>query len=224
MSYAEVRIWDIVRGFGKYMGKVTTDMSISLDGFVTGPNDHVDCPLGEGGEQLHQWIYDLESWRSRHGLPEGKLNVNAEVVEETFRNTGAVIMGRRMFEHGIRFWGDNPPFHVPVFVLTHTPREPLVKDGGTTFTFVTDGVQSALRQAMVAAAGQDVSIAGGANIVQQYLSAGLLDEIQIHLIPVLLDGGRRLFEHINTEHLTLENIRVIESPEVTHLKYRVVRE
>jgi len=205
------------------MGKVTSDMSMSLDGFITGPNDGVALPLGEGGERLHEWIYGLASWRERHGLAGGEANPEAEVVDESFRNVRAVVMGRRMFDAGEGPWGDNPPFRMPVFVLTHEARERIAKEGGTTFTFVTEGIESALRQARAAAGDRDVSVAGGANTVQQYLEAGLLDEIQIHLVPVLLGEGRRLFEHMGTEQIEMERTRVVESPDVTHLRFRVVK-
>jgi len=205
------------------VGKVVSDMSMSLDGFITGPDDSVDSPLGQGGERLHEWIYDLASWRERHGMAGGKSDTDSEVIEEAFKNTGSVLMGRRMFDVGERPWGDNPPFHMPVFVLTHHAREELSKKGGTTFTFVTGGIESALKQARGAAGDKDVSVAGGANIIQQCLSAGLLDEIQIHLVPILLGGGRRLFDHVGTADVELERTRVIESPGVTHLRFRVVK-
>jgi dihydrofolate reductase len=208
---------------GDAVGKVTVDMSMSLDGFIAGPNDSVERPLGEGGERLHEWIYDLASWRERHGLEGGKIDTDAEVLDESFKNTGAVVVGRRMFDVA-NGWGDNPPFHMPVLVITHEAREKLVKEGGTTFTFVTDGIQSALEQAKAAAGDKDVSVGGGANIIQQYLSAGLLDEIQIHLVPVLLGDGVRLFHHIGAEQIELETTRVIESPGVTHMKFRIVKE
>jgi dihydrofolate reductase len=194
------------------MSKVTSDMSMSLDGFIAGPNDSVERPLGDGGDRLHQWVYGLESWRKLHGLAGGTTNRDAEVLDESFKNTGTVVMGRRMFNFGERYWGDNPPFHMPVF-----------KEGGTTFTFATDGIESALRQAKAAAGDKDVSVAGGANIVQQFIEAGLLDQLQIHLVPVLLGDGRRLFDHIGTEQIELESTRVIESPGVTHLRFRVVK-
>jgi dihydrofolate reductase len=205
------------------MGKVTVDISMSLDGFIAGPNDSVERPLGEGGERLHEWIYDLASWRERHGLEGGKTDTDAEVLDESFKSTGAAVVGRRMFDVA-NGWGDNPPFHMPVFVITHEAREKLVKEAGTTFTFVTDGIQSALEQAKAAAGDKDVSVAGGANIIQQYLSAGLLDEIQIHLVPVLLGDGVRLFDHLGTEQIELETTRVIESSGVTHLRFHVVKE
>jgi len=200
------------------MAEVTADISMSLDGFIAGPNDDLESPLGEGGERLHQWVFELASWRSRHGLAGGKTNRDAEVLDEAFRNVGAFVMGRRMFNHGEKPWGDNPPFHMPVFVVTHKPKRMLTKEGGTTFTFVTNGIEGALEQARAAAGSKDVSVAGGANIVQQFLKARLLDEIQIHLVPLLLGGGRRLFEHLSETELV--PTRVIESPSVTHLKYR----
>jgi len=199
------------------MARVVSDLSMSLDGFITGPN------LGEGEERLHEWVYGLESWRERHGLTGGQTGRDAEVLEESFRTTGAVLMGKRMFDVGEGPWGDDPPFHMPVFILTHEARETVTKEGGTTFTFVTDGIENAHRQAKAAAGDKDISVAGGANIVQQYLKAGLLDEMQIHLIPVLLGEGVRLFEHLGIEQIELESTRVIESPGVTHLKFRVVK-
>ena len=202
------------------MGKVSADMSMSLDGFITGPNDEVESSLGEGIERLHQWLYGLASWRERHGLDGGTTGMDAEILDEAFRNTGAIVMGRRLFEAGEGPWGDNPPFHMPVFVVTHHARKSLVKEGGTTFSFVTDGLESALQQAKAAAGGKDISVAGGANVIQQLLRAGLLDEIQIHLVPVLLGGGTRLFEHTGTEPIELEHTRVIESAGVTHLRFR----
>ena len=205
------------------MGKVTVDMSMSLDGFIAGPNDSVENPLGDGGERLHEWVYELASWRERHGIAGGRTDTDAEILDEAFENTGAVVIGKRMFDVA-NGWGDNPPFHMPAFVITHDAREKLVKKGGTTFTFVTDGVESALDQARAAAGDKDVSVAGGANVIQQYLSAGLLDEIQIHLVPVLLGEGVRLFDQLGAEQIELKRIRVIESPSVTHLRFRVVKE
>jgi dihydrofolate reductase len=196
------------------MATVTADMSVSLDGFIAGPNDSV--------ERLHEWLYDLASFRQRHGKQGGRSNRDSEVLDEAFETAGAIVLGRRMFDLA-QGWGDNPPFHMPVFVLTHNARETETKDGGTTFRFVTDGIESALEQARAAAGDQDISVAGGANTVQQYLKAGLLDEIQIHLVPVLLGEGVRLFDHLGTEQTELERTRVIESPDVTHLRFRVVK-
>lgn len=199
------------------MASVTVDISMSLDGFISGPNGDLDV------ERLHEWLYDLASWREPHGLAGGKTGSDSEILDEAFRNTGAVVMGRRMFDVAEGPWGDEPPFHMPVFVVTHRAREKLVKQGGTTFTFVTDGIESALQQAKAAAGDKDVSVAGGANIIQQYLRAGLLDQIQIHLVSVLLGAGRRLFDHLGPEYIALESTRVIASTGVTHLRFRVVK-
>lgn len=196
---------------------------MSLDGYIAGPNDSPENGLGDGGERLHQWLYDLSSWRERHGLEGGEANRDAEILDEAFKTVGAIVMGRRMFDIAEQAWGDNPPFHLPVFVVTHRPRESAVKEGGTTFIFVTDGVQSALEQAKAAAQGGDISLAGGANIIQQFVKAGLLDEIQIHLVPVLLGDGRRLFDHLSAGQIELETIRVVTSPVVTHLRFRIVK-
>ena len=214
------------------MGKVHVDISISLDGFVAGPNQTLEEPLGKGGEQLHEWVIALKSWRERHGLSGGETGPDSEVVEESVRDTGATVMGRRMFSGGRGpweddsnadgWWGDDPPFRHPVFILTHHAREPVTKQGGTTFTFVTDGIESAFEQARAAAGDKDVAIAGGANAIQQFLTAGLVDELQIHIAPVLLGDGVRLFDQAPA-NLELETTRVIDSPRVTHLKYRVVK-
>ena len=203
------------------MGKVVFEISMSLAGFIAGPNDRPGLGLGEGGERLHQWAYELASWRERHGLAGGQTNRDAELLDEALRNTGASIVGRRMFDNAGE-WGDNPPFDMPVFVLTHQAREPLVK-GGTTFTFVTDGIESALAQARAAVGAKNVAIGGGANVAQQYLRAGLLDEIEIHLVPILLGGGIRLFDRLGDAQIELERMRVIDSPAVTHLRFRVVK-
>ena len=203
------------------MGRVVFDITTSLDGFIAGPNDGPEHPLGEGGEKLHEWVYGLVSWREPHGLEGGETGRDSEVLDEAMRNVGAIVLGKRMFDLA-KGWGDNPPFHAPVFVLTHEARDPLAKEGGTTFTFVTDGIESALEQARAAAGDKDVAIAGGANTIQQFLRAGLIDELQIHVAPLLLGGGVRLFEDAPAD-LKLETTRVLESPHVTHLKFRVVK-
>jgi dihydrofolate reductase len=214
------------------MGKVYVEISMSLDGFVAGPNRTLEQPLGAGGERLHEWVVALKSWRERHGLSGGETGPDSELVEESLRNTGATVMGRRMFSGGQGaweddpnadgWWGDDPPFGHPVFVLTHQPREPVTKQGGTTFTFVTDGIESALEQARAAAGDKDVVVAGGANAIQQFLTAGLVDELQIHVAPVLLGDGVRLFDQAPA-NLELETKRVVDSPRVTHLQYRVLK-
>ena len=212
--------------------KVYAEITTSLDGFVAGPNPNLEQPLGAGGEKLHEWGFELKSFRERHGLAGGEDTPDSKLAEEAFRNTGATMMGRRMFSGGEgpweddpnadAWWGDDPPFHHPVFVLTHHPREPVTKQGGTTFTFVTDGIESALEQARVAAGGKDVAIAGGANAIQQFLNAELVDELQIHLAPMLLGDGVRLFDHASAD-LELEITKVVESPRVTHLTFRVLK-
>ena len=214
------------------MSKLVLDISVSLDGYVAGPNQTLEEPLGRGGEQLHEWAFALAAWREAHGKSGGETNVDSDVVEEHLQAIGATIMGRRMFSGGSgpweddpkadAWWGDDPPFHHPVFVLTHHERAPLEKQGGTTFTFVTDGIETALAHAQDAAGGADVVIGGGAHVAQQYLRAGLVDEVQLHVAPVLLGAGTRLFEAGPEGEVEL--LRVVESPSgVTHLKYRVAR-
>ena len=206
------------------MGNVIVDMGMSLGGFIAGPNAGPHNPLGDGGPRIHQWLYAVESWRERQSLTGGQINQDDEVVKEANARIGAFVMGRRMFDEGEVGWPDPPPFRAPVFVLTNHAREPWVRRGGTTFTFVTEGIESALEQARAAAGDKDVRIAGGANTVQQFIKAGLLNELQIHLAPVLLGNGVRLFDHIDPRHIELEKTRVIDSPKVTHLRYRVVKE
>lgn len=204
------------------MGTVGVDITMTLDGYIAGPNDGPELPLGAGGEQIHDWIFELRAWREPHGLEGGETNQNSEIVEESLANRGAVIVGRRMFDNADG-WGEEPPFHVPVFVLTHRAHEPEAKQGGTTFTFVTDGVESAMEQAKAAAGDKNILVAGGASTVQQFLKAGLVDEIQIHVTPLLLGGGVKLLDNLTSEDVRLESTRVVESPAVTHLRYRVVR-
>lgn len=204
---------------------------MSLDGFIAGPSQSEENPLGEGGMQLHEWAFALAAWRRRHGREGGEVNASTDVVEESLQNVGATLMGRNMFggegpwgdDPWEGWWGDDPPFHTPVFILTHHPRPPVKKEGGTTFTFVTDGIDSALEQARKAAGSKDVALGGGANVAQQYLQAGLIDEMQIHLVPVLLGDGARLFENIAASEIGLECTRAIHAPGVTHLTYRLRR-
>jgi dihydrofolate reductase len=211
------------------MSKLKLNMTMSLDGFVAGPNQSENDPLGIGGMQLHQWLLPLKAFRETHGGEEGgEVNASTPIAEEILGNVGATIMGRNMFGGGPGpwgddpwrgYWGDNPPYHHPVFVLTRHPREPLEMEGGTTFHFVTDGIDSALEQARTAAGEQDVSIGGGANVVQQYLAAGLLDEMVISVVPVLLGGGARLFDNLGDAAPKLEQVQAIEAPGVTHIRY-----
>ena len=211
------------------MSSVTCQISISLDGFAAGPDQSTENPLGVGGERLHEWAVATDAWRKQHGSEGGVHNADSEVAEEVMQGIGAFIMGRKMFGGGggswdetwTGWWGDDPPFHVPVFVLTHHPREPLEMQGGTTFNFVTDGIESALEQARAAAGDRDVAIAGGASAVQQYLAAGLLDELHLHIVPILLGSGERLLEGVGDP--SLEPVEVVASPAATHVKYRVVR-
>jgi len=207
-----------------------SQLSISLDGFAAGPNPSEGEPLGKGGEQLHEWVFDLAAWREPHGMEGGEVNASSAVVERNLTGVGASIMGRKMFGGGPGpwdeepwegWWGDEPPFHHPVFVLTHHPREPLEKEGGTTFHFVTDGIEAALARATEAAAGEDVAIGGGASVIQQYLAAGLLDELQLSVVPVLFGSGTRLFPDRDGQSLSLEQTGVVEAPGVVHLRYRV---
>ena len=211
------------------MTRVRCDISVSLDGFVAGPDPTPEEPLGRGGERLHDWVVATASWRTAHGREGGERNPDSEVADAAQQGVGAHIMGRQMFGGGegpwdeswTGWWGDEPPFRVPVFVLTHHRRETVTKRGGTSFTFVTDGIDAALDQARAAAGDEDVAIAGGALTVQQYLAAGHLDELHLHVVPTLLGSGRRLLEDAGDP--TLEPVEVVASPGVTHVKYRVVR-
>jgi dihydrofolate reductase len=197
----------------KNMGTVILEMGISLDGFIAGPKDDSNPERELAGlDILHDWRFA------------GKSSTETEAYElEKFKPMGAGIVGRRMLDLGIGPWGENPTFHMPVFVLTHEPRKPITKDGGTTYYFVTAGIESALRQAEEAADGKDIMVLGGADAAQQYLKAGLLDEIHLHLVPVLLGEGIRLFENIGTEQIKLEQISLTEDPGVTHFRFRVVK-
>ena len=213
------------------MSKVRAEISVSLDGYVAGPNQTMEQPLGQGGEQLHDWLVALKAWRQQHGMEGGEENASSPVIDETTANIGAEIMGRGKFGPPGRgpwgddrwqgWWGTDPPFHMPVFVLTHHERQPLTLSD-TTFTFVTDGIHSALDQARAAAGEQDVFIGGGANAINQYLAAGFVNELSLHVVPLILGGGARLFEGVGPD-VKLELLRVVEAPGVTHLKYRVVR-
>ncbi|MDP9219318.1 MAG: dihydrofolate reductase family protein [Actinomycetota bacterium] len=201
------------------MSTVTCHIAMSLDGYVSGRGQSRDAPFGDAGTRLHEWLFEI-------GEP-GRES-DAAVIEEVGQGVGAQIMGRKMFGGGdgswdetwTGWWGEDPPYHVPVFVLSHHERAPLPMEGGTTFTFVTDGIESALAQARAAAGDQDVAVAGGASTVNQYLAAGLVDELYVHLVPLVLGGGERLL--VDVGDLALEQVKVVPSPTVTHIKYRVI--
>ena len=211
------------------MSKLRFRISMSLNGFVAGPNQSVDNPLGVGGLRLHEWVFPLAAWRALHGLEGGEVNESTPIIEESLANVGATVMGRNMFgghpgpwngsTPWAGWWGTNPPFHHSVFVVTHHPREPLELDGGTTFTFVTDGIEAALEQARRAAGGKDVSLGGGANVARQYLLAGLVDEMEISLVPTLLGSGERLLDGVDSPVRGLELVRTVSAPGVTHLRF-----
>lgn len=211
------------------MSRLRFRISMSIDGFVAGPDQSVDNPLGVGGMRLHQWAFELAAWRAMHGLPGGSVNESTRIVEELFDNVGATVMGRNMFgghpgpwnpdRPWNGWWGSNPPYHHPVFVLTHFARKPLVLEGNNTFTFVTDGIEPALEQARRAAGGKDVSLGGGASAARQYLAAGLVDEMEISLVPILLGSGERLFDGLGDDLHGLALARTIVAPGVTHFKF-----
>ena len=211
------------------MSRLRFRISMSLDGFVAGPDQSVQNPLGIGGEQLHEWAFSAHAWLTAHGKEGGEDNESSRVIEEQMANIGATIMGRNMFgghpgpwkpdQPWTGWWGKNPPFHHPVFVLTHHPRERLVLEGGNSFTFVTDGIESALAQARRVAGDKDISLAGGARAGQQYLAAGLVDEMELSIVPVLLGAGERLFDGVGNDLHGMELVRTVAAPRVTHLKF-----
>jgi dihydrofolate reductase len=210
---------------------IVSSFGLSIDGFGAGPEQSLDNPLGVGGPGLMEWAFTTRTFQQMHGGSGGSTGVDEDFAARGFANVGAWILGRNMFgpvrgpwpdDEWKGWWGANPPYHVPVFVLTHHPREPVPMEGGTTFHFVTDGNESALEQAREAAGDGDVQIAGGANVVQQYLTAGVVDEFQVHVAPVFLGGGVRLFNGLGHDQIKLEVVRAVESPLVTHLKYRVL--
>ena len=213
------------------MSKTLIRITMSLDGYVAGPNQSMKDPLGVGGEALHEWALELAAWKEQHGKKGGVINASSAIMQEMFENVGAVIMGRNMFGGGPGpwksdwkgWWGENPPYHMPVFVLTHNARDPLPMQGGTTFHFVTDGIESALNQAKRAAAAKDVLIMGGAKTINQFLAAGLVDEVNISMVQLLLGRGERLLDNLGDSPPRLEQIRVVEAPGVVHVRYRVAR-
>lgn len=202
---------------------VFVDVGVSLDGYLAGPNRGPRNPLGDDGTRIHQWLFETATFREHLGLPAGGgTSPDDAIVKAIFSRAGAYVMGRHMFEEGEVGWPENAPFHAPVFVLTHTPREPWPRPGGTTFHFVTDGIASAFEQAQAAAAGRDVRISGGAATIRQYVQAGRVEEITLHIAPVVLGGGIRLLDGLNPADLALEQVEVIASPLVTHVRYRVL--
>ena len=214
------------------MTRLKANLSMSLDGYVAGPDQSLENPLGVGAMALHEWAFELAAFQEAHGGKAGVVNASTTVIEEMQQNVGAVIMGRNMFgpvrgewpdESWRGWWDEDPPFHVPVFVLTHHPRGSIEMQGGTTFHFVTDGIESAYEQAMAVAGGKDITVGGGASTVQQSIAAGLLDQLQISLVPVLLGGGERLLDGLGGAPVGFERTRVIEAPGVTHLQYRLVK-
>jgi dihydrofolate reductase len=212
------------------VSKLRFSISMSVDGYVAGPDQSLQDPLGKRGEELHEWVFSLSSWQEAHGGEGGDEDpVDARFGDAWSTNTGAYIMGRNMFGpvrgtwessepwHG--WWGEDPPYHTPVFVLTHHAREPLEMAGGTTFHFVTDGIEAALERARAAAGDRDVSIGGGASTVQQYLRAGLVDEMQLHVSSVLLGAGERLFDDLGGGPHGFECVELVSSARVTHYTY-----
>ncbi|GAA2125207.1 dihydrofolate reductase family protein [Streptomyces synnematoformans] len=214
------------------MSKLRCHISISLDGYVAGPHQSQEHPLGEGGEGLHDWVVPLAAWRAAHGMEGGAVTASTPVFEESTANIGAAVMGRGMFgppgrgpwaddEPWYGWWGDEPPYHYPVFVLTHHPRESVEMAGGTTFHFVTEGIESALARAKEAAGGKDVMLYGGGETVRQYLAAGLLDVLELHVVPVLLGGGSRPLDGLGDTDVRLEQVRAVAGDGVAHLTYLV---
>ncbi|HJY61467.1 MAG TPA: dihydrofolate reductase family protein [Streptosporangiaceae bacterium] len=216
------------------MTKVTAQMSVSLDGYYAGPRASTDprdlAAFMEGSEgpgffRVTRWVIDAMGWRERQGYAGGERSVDSQIIEETFAAAGAYVMGRRMFDGGEIPWGDTPPFRAPVFVVTHRDREVLHRQGGTSFTFVTGGIGRAAELAKSAAGGKDVAVAGGGTLLRQVLAAGLLDELDLHVAPVLLGDGMRLFDAslgLDTrESIELTPDRVIQTPAVTHIRYSV---
>ena len=213
------------------MGEVKAQISVSLDGYVAGPNQGEEHPLGEGGEALHEWVVKLAAFQEAHGREGGEAdNPSNGVIEAAQENIGAVVMGRNMFgpvrgpwggEEWRGWWGEEPPFHCPVFVLTHHLRGPLEMAGGTTFHFVSDGIEDAVARARDAAGEADVAIGGGASTLQQVIAAGLLDELLVHQVPILLGGGERLFDDLAADAAAVALAEVVEGPEALHLTYRL---
>ncbi|MEH0928687.1 dihydrofolate reductase family protein [Micromonospora sp. CPCC 205558] len=212
------------------MTKVTAQLSVSVDGFYAGPQfdgngDWMGSTESAKFFRVTRWATEAAAWRERQGFAGGEQDTNSEVIAESFGAAGAYVMGRRMADGGEIPWGEEPPFRAPVFVVTHRPRQRLLKEGGTSFTYVTDGVASAVKQARAVAGGKDVAVAGGGSLVRQVLKAGLLDELELHVVPVVLGTGLRLFDADldlgDREGIELTSTRVLTTPQVTHIRYAV---
>jgi dihydrofolate reductase len=207
------------------MSTLKLNITMSIDGYVAGPDQSLENPLGIGGEELHGWLVGLKAFRESHGGEGGEVNESTPFAEDILAGAGATVMGRNMFGGGPGpwdeswrgWWGESPPYHHPVFVLTHHAREPLSMEGGTTFHFVTDGIESALEQARAAAGERNVSLGGGASVAQQNLAAGLLDEVVVSIVPIVLGGGARLFDNLGD--VKLEQVESVAAPGVTHIRY-----
>jgi dihydrofolate reductase len=203
------------------MPKVTAHMSMSIDGFVAGPHGGPGNPLGDDGTRIQDWMFELAAFVEAQGGDGGVKDEDDAVLRERFDPSGAVVMGRRMFDEGEDPWGDEPPFHAPVFVVTHRDREPLHRDGGTSFTFVTGGLEEAIDRARQVADDRNVNIAGGAQIVRDAIAANLLDELELHVVPLLFGKGVRLFDTLPRGPLAVETDRVVPTGRATHLRYRL---
>jgi dihydrofolate reductase len=200
--------------------------SISIDGFGAGPNQSLKNPIGEGGMSLHEWVFPTQTFQRMHGTGSGTTGIDDDIAARGFNNIGAWILGRNMFDpnrgawpdkNWKGWWGNNPPYHTPVFVLTHHPRDPIAMEGGTTFHFVTDGIESALQRAKEAAKGLDVRVGGGVETIRQYLRAGLIDEMHIAISPVLLGRGEHLFSGIDLPALGYFCAEQTSAPKATHM-------
>jgi dihydrofolate reductase len=210
------------------MAKLRLNLTMSIDGYVAGPDQSLENPLGVGGRGLHAWAFGTRTFRAMHGMDGGETGLDDDVAAAAIGNVGATIMGRNMFGP-VRgpwgdvawngWWGENPPFHTPVFVLTRHARDPVEMQGGTTFHFVTDGIESALARALDAAGGRDISIGGGAETARQYLRAGLVEEMAIHVVPLLLGSGARLFDRLDGGPAGFECVRLVSSPAAAHFLY-----
>jgi dihydrofolate reductase len=208
------------------------NFSVSLDGYGAGPHQDLDNPLGVGGTRLHEWAFASRNWREMQGMDGGERGLDDEFIARGDAGIGATIMGRNMFgpirgpwadHEWTGWWGDNPPYHHPVFVLTHHPRPSITMQGGTTFHFVGDDIEAVLGQAFDAAQGGDVRVGGGAATVQQYLRAGLIDEMHLAIVPVLLGSGERLFDNVENVAGGYECVEFVSSPSVAHVTFAPAR-